>query len=687
MAYQPISLTNYSSQLAEVERQKRMAQALQEQANAPIEIQSYKGTQAPIPWTSILAKGLAAVGANLKEGRAAKRAAQLEQFKNEQTQQAIKNLLSPVSTAAVPTLPQGPTLTAALNAPTAAGMTPTAGAGGMPTAPNQALAAALSGQRMNAGAGNPMVAGASPVQPPIAPMPSAVGAMKPIAVPPTAGVRAANSQELQQRSIEALGSPFENVRALGLNALERSQTMEDEQRKRTQAREDEAYKLQTTADFLRQSEIRDVADLTSAIEASDLSDEQKTKYRSLAPIVGKDGLVKVIQEDAKPSKGILGEYADALATGLVPPGTSFAQFNDMKKGAIRTVAPGASIVELGGGAAAPGAFGKAIESAVSGSIPGATVTSRQRSPDKNAAVGGVPNSFHLSDNARDFVPPQGMTTAQMAERLKAQMPGYDVVDERTHVHVEPGPNMATSGKPRELYRAPFRPSSTMVPVDSKNLEKAVKEGRAPPSALISRNRAGFAEFYNQYPDADTVKNQAAYNTAISVIDQRNARQLNEIPEIISGVVDAGKKLNYSDLKYAAEAQRWMKDQTTSPEFVEYMTRRNEAILAVARAFRGGVATEFASKLEEQASRPTLSPKGLDGWMRGQLGSLLPKLEQNIPRDKTGESQRQYDAAVNLLVSLGGKVPSKAGGEVKGASAYNDPAKEARYQAWKARQGK
>ena len=81
--------------------------------------------------------------------------------------------------------------------------------------------------------------------------------------------------------------------------------------------------------------------------------------------------------------------------------------------------------------------GAAIEQAALAAVPGAVVTSRQRSPEHNRRVGGVANSYHLTDQARDFVPPRGMSMGQLAARLKAAMPGFDVINEGDHVHVEP----------------------------------------------------------------------------------------------------------------------------------------------------------------------------------------------------------------------------------------------------------
>jgi hypothetical protein len=101
----------------------------------------------------------------------------------------------------------------------------------------------------------------------------------------------------------------------------------------------------------------------------------------------------------------------------------------------------------GSGAGIP-ATGKAIEQAALSAVPGAIVTSRQRSPAKNRQVGGTANSFHLTDQARDFVPPKGMTMGQLASTLKRAMPGFDVINEGDHVHVEPSSRRQASGPKR-----------------------------------------------------------------------------------------------------------------------------------------------------------------------------------------------------------------------------------------------
>jgi type II secretory pathway pseudopilin PulG len=98
---------------------------------------------------------------------------------------------------------------------------------------------------------------------------------------------------------------------------------------------------------------------------------------------------------------------------------------------------------LVGGARGGGApLGAGIEQAAMQLSPGVIVSGRARTPERNAQVGGVPGSYHMSDNARDFQPVKGQTVAALAARLqplKAQ--GFDVIAEGDHVHVEPGPRM------------------------------------------------------------------------------------------------------------------------------------------------------------------------------------------------------------------------------------------------------
>ncbi len=68
-------------------------------------------------------------------------------------------------------------------------------------------------------------------------------------------------------------------------------------------------------------------------------------------------------------------------------------------------------------------------------FPGSTITSQYRTPEHNAAVGGVPNSLHTMGEAVDFKPPAGTTLPQIRAALESRgLPISELIDEGTHVH-------------------------------------------------------------------------------------------------------------------------------------------------------------------------------------------------------------------------------------------------------------
>jgi len=95
--------------------------------------------------------------------------------------------------------------------------------------------------------------------------------------------------------------------------------------------------------------------------------------------------------------------------------------------------------------------GQRQERLIRAAIPGVIVTSRQRSAADNARVGGVPNSYHKTDQARDFAPPPGMSMAEFDKRVKGILgQGTDVLNEGDHIHTEPGGKRASAPVPRKV---------------------------------------------------------------------------------------------------------------------------------------------------------------------------------------------------------------------------------------------
>ena len=104
---QNINLSNYDAVSSDIPRQLRLAQALQEQANAPIEVQSYKGIQAPIPWTAVLAKVLKSYVGTSKERKAEENKVALKNFESSELAKAMEQEYSPVTIPGKEQIPEG----------------------------------------------------------------------------------------------------------------------------------------------------------------------------------------------------------------------------------------------------------------------------------------------------------------------------------------------------------------------------------------------------------------------------------------------------------------------------------------------------------------------------------------------------------------------------------------------------
>lgn len=88
-----------------------------------------------------------------------------------------------------------------------------------------------------------------------------------------------------------------------------------------------------------------------------------------------------------------------------------------------------------------------------GNIPGVQVTSGLRTPERNAKVGGVANSYHLTDQARDILPPKTPEQAQQVRQFAAQN-GLEIIDEGDHWHMEPRGKSNPAGGPQFASQTP-----------------------------------------------------------------------------------------------------------------------------------------------------------------------------------------------------------------------------------------
>ncbi|HGM6067141.1 TPA: D-Ala-D-Ala carboxypeptidase family metallohydrolase [Stenotrophomonas maltophilia] len=70
---------------------------------------------------------------------------------------------------------------------------------------------------------------------------------------------------------------------------------------------------------------------------------------------------------------------------------------------------------------------------LSSEFPGVTMTSGVRSPERNAQVGGQPNSQHLTGTAADYTVPSNLKPAFLS---RARQLGYQAIDEGDHIHLQ-----------------------------------------------------------------------------------------------------------------------------------------------------------------------------------------------------------------------------------------------------------
>jgi hypothetical protein len=141
----------YEAQTASIERRQKLADLLQQQARSPIEIQSYKGIQAPIATTAGLSKVLDSIMAGYEEGDTATQAKEAAKAQEADT----KYTLGEVEKATSPAYRAAPVTRGALadipGAQTSTGPMTAMPAGAAPTvAPDEADLSAGMGNRYDA---------------------------------------------------------------------------------------------------------------------------------------------------------------------------------------------------------------------------------------------------------------------------------------------------------------------------------------------------------------------------------------------------------------------------------------------------------------------------------------------------------------------------------------------------------
>jgi hypothetical protein len=293
----------------------------------------------------------------------------------------------------------------------------------------------------------------------------------------------------------------------------------------------------------------------------------------------------------------------------------------------RTAPAGGGLV---GGDRGGGPLGAGIEQAAQQLSPGVVVSGRARTPERNAQVGGVPDSYHMTDNARDFQPAKGQTVAALATRLKPlKAQGYDVIAEGDHVHVEPGPRMGRTAAPAAgggvQFGVPVR-GTTGGKVDQQKLVKATSAAEA---ASVRYDRTiDVAQKLLKSPALDSIVGNFQGNlpeTALGMMSQGAANAL----ALLNTLIARG---GFAELQT-------MRDASPTGGALGQVSDRENTMLqnAAATLIRSQDEASFRENLKAYITELTNSKKRLQSAWQEQFGRPFP-VPKPAPADKASAAK-------------------------------------------------
>lgn len=333
-----------------------------------------------------------------------------------------------------------------------------------------------------------------------------------------------------------------------------------------------------------------------------------------------------------------------------------------------------SVVQFGidGQTTAP-ATGEHIEQAALDAVPGMTVTSRARTPEHNAAVGGVPNSYHLTDQARDFVPPAGTSMTEAAAKLKAALPGMKVLNEGDHIHVQPMARNTAAG-PKVLYTSgakPAAPEDASANLDDSTMQTMAEQylagdktvfqnlGRGKQgSANIVRLRQKVAQLAKaQGLSGKDIAAQMADFTATTAASRAVGARIaavdlaaTEAEKLAPIAMRLSDQFQRSGLLTVAKFGQSYANQTNDPKYRQFVAANNALVNAYSRAIAPSGAPTVSDK---EHARDLLNTAYDNGSYRATVQQML----REISAAKEAPRQVRSDIRQNV-VNGGGQQPTR-----------------------------
>jgi hypothetical protein len=211
------------------------------------------------------------------------------------------------------------------------------------------------------------------------------------------------------------------------------------------------------------------------------------------------------------------------------------------------------------------------------------------------------------------------------------------------------------------------------------LTRAVSEGRLDPMRVNSRSAPILAQMELNTPGMNFNGMHADATLQSNAGFQQKAITMDAMPTILSHMTSLGKQLNggtgYSDVKTVGQMQKWMNGELNDPDYTEYMSVRNDALMKLASVMRGVGMSDQAHTAEVQAAAPTLSPLALDGWLKGQMSTITPLLKRIQGVENMGGGHR-----AGTTPDASGTPPAPPGPAPLGAAPPTLPAYQSEAQA-------
>lgn len=199
----------------------------------------------------------------------------------------------------------------------------------------------------------------------------------------------------------------------------------------------------------------------------------------------------------------------------------------------------------------------------------------------------------------------------------------------------------------------FHEKYDLPPEDMSLIDAAVVDNRIDFSKLNSRTARYYAQLLKIDPNADLTSNAGVAALKKSPLFQQKVMVAATIPQMLTNLENITNKLNYNDIKAVGGIQNWWKQQNNDPTLAEYGPLRSDLILKITSAMRGVGMSDKATELESVVNSPTMSPQAIAGYVRGQMASIKPMLQEFAPvTARTGA----YENIEGMNVTRGTKMP-------------------------------